>query len=379
MNSNTTLSSPRDTLAAANVGFLEFEAPLARIHHDIEQMEREARVTGRDLSADVEQQTSRFAQTLRKLYTSLAPWETVQVARHPKRPLLPDYIQRICRDFCELSGDRLYGNDHAIITGFARIGGHKVMLVGHNKGRDLKERIKCNFGCAHPEGYRKALAKMKLAEKFGLPIVCLIDTQGAYPGIGSEERGIASAIAVNMFEMSRLRTPIVCAVIGEGGSGGALGIGVGDRVAMLQHAFYSVISPEGCAAILWKTGEKAKLAAEALHLTARSLKSLDIIDQIIPEPAGGAHRFPDTAAENLETYIGDALRDLKRLKIETILKRRYDRFRHIGGFFTSPQEAQVLAVKSAAKAAVKRSGPGRTPGRLIGKRAVAEVAAAPSG
>lgn len=374
----TTIDTESPELLAANVGFLEFEAPLARIHNDIEQMRREARESGRDVTAEVGRQTKRFGQTMRKLYTSLSPWETVQVARHPKRPLVPDYIQRIFRDFCELHGDRLHGDDHAIITGFARLGGHKVMLVGHNKGRDLKERIKCNFGCAHPEGYRKALAKMKLAEKFGLPVVCLIDTQGAYPGVGAEERGIASAIAVNLFEMSRLRTPIVCAVIGEGGSGGALGIGVGDRVAMFQHSFYSVISPEGCAAILWKTGEKAKQAAEALNLTSKSLKALNLIDHVIPEPAGGAHRFPDQAAANLEVFLCDALRDLKRLKIETILKRRYDRLRHIGGFFSSAQEdARIVASRTIRT--VRRAAAPRLTGRLASRRSTILPAAVHAG
>lgn len=365
------------TALLPSVGFLDFEAPLARIQQDIEEREREALSNGSEPGEHLARQRHRLHETMRKLYTSLAPWETVQVARHPKRPLAPDYLHRIFNDFCELHGDRLYGDDHAIITGLARIGGHRVMVVAHNKGRELKERIQCNFGCAHPEGYRKALAKMKLAEKFGLPVVCLIDTQGAFPGIGAEERGIASAIAVNMFEMSRLRTPIVCAVIGEGGSGGALGIGVGDRVAMFQHSFYSVISPEGCAAILWKTGEKARQAAEALKLTARCLKELDIIDHIIPEPPGGAHRFPDEAAKGLETYIADALRDLKRLKLETILKRRYDRLRNMGSFFASPSE--VLASAEKARRTVRRAATPRggglrlaTPSRRLAATPVAD-------
>ncbi len=322
----------------SGIGFLEFEKSLARIRNDIEQLELEQRETGRDLAEDIEQQQQRFHATLKNLYASLTPWELVQVARHPKRPLTPDYLSLVFRDVCELHGDRLYGDDPAIITAFARVGDHKVLVVGHNKGRDLKERIRCNFGCAHPEGYRKALAKMRLAEKFGLPVVCLIDTQGAYPGIGAEERGIASAIAVNLFEMSRLKTPVIGAVIGEGGSGGALGIGVGDRMAMFEHSFYSVISPEGCAAILWKTGERARHAAEALKLTARELERLKLIDQIIEEPVGGAHRDPGGAAANLEKYICESLRDLKRLKIETVLRRRYERIRTLGSFFSSPRE-----------------------------------------
>ena len=336
--------------AAASVGgYLEFEKPLLRIQHDIEELEREQELTGRDHAADIKQQRTRYRTTMRRLYASLTPWETVQVARHPKRPLSPDYLQMIFRDVCELHGDRTFADDHAIITAFARIGGHRVMFVGHNKGKNVKERVACNFGCAHPEGYRKALAKMKLAEKYKLPVVCLIDTQGAYPGIGSEERGIAYAIATNLLEMSRLRTPIVCAVIGEGGSGGALGIGVGDRVAMLEHSFYSVISPEGCAAILWKTAEQRKHAAEALKLTSKELMRLNIVDQVIPEPMGGAHRNPEAAAASLEKYIVDALTEAKRRTVDTLLKRRYDRIRALGSFFESPSETKEQKKKAGPR------------------------------
>lgn len=327
--------------AAASVGgFLEFEKPLLRIQHDIEEMERERREGTRDLSADIRQQRVRFRAMIKRLYNNLTPWETVQVARHPKRPLSTDYLRMIFRDFCELHGDRTFGDDKAVITGFARIGPHKVMFVGHNKGKEVKERIACNFGCAHPEGYRKALHKMKLAEKYGLPVVSLIDTQGAYPGIGAEERGIAYAIATNLMEMARLRTPIICAVIGEGGSGGALGVGVGDRVAMFQHAFYSVISPEGCAAILWKTADQRKHAAEALRLTARELAKLDLVDEIIPEPVGGAHRHPEKAAANLEKFIVASLNDLKRPTAATLVRRRHERIRKLGSFFDAPSEAK---------------------------------------
>ncbi len=318
--------------------FLDFEKPLQRIHHDIEEMEREQREGTRDHSADIRQQRVRFRAMMKRLYGNLTPWETVMVARHPKRPLSPDYLRMIFRDFCELHGDRTFGDDKAVITGFARIGGHKVMFIGHNKGKEVKERIACNFGCAHPEGYRKALHKMKLAEKYGLPIVSLIDTQGAYPGIGSEERGIASAIATNLMQMARLRTPVVCIVIGEGGSGGALGVGVGDRVAMLQHAFYSVISPEGCAAILWRTAEQRKHAAEALRLTSRELSKLDLIDEIIAEPVGGAHRHPEKTAANLEKFIVTSLNDLKRPTLETLVRRRHERIRRLGSFFEEPGE-----------------------------------------
>ena len=334
-------SAPTTTSGGAPIagvgGYLEFEKPLLRIQHDIAEMERERVEQGHDLVADIKQQKTRYKSTLKRLYGSLTPWETVLVARHPKRPLAPDYLRMIFRAFCELHGDRHYADDRAIITGFARIGGHRVMFIGHNKGKDIKERVDCNFGCAHPEGYRKALHKMRLAEKFGLPVVSLIDTQGAYPGVGSEERGIAHAIAVNLMEMSRLRTPIVCVVIGEGGSGGALGIGVGDRVAMFQHSFYSVISPEGCAAILWKSAERRKHAAEALQLTSKSLKKLDIIDEIIPEPLGGAHRDPEAAAGKLEKFIDRSLTDLARRNVDALMQARYERIRNLGGFFAEPK------------------------------------------
>ena len=326
---------PQVPIAGGAYGYLEFESPLLRIQQDIEQLEREQAESGRDATAEIKRQRSKLRARTKRLYASLTPWETVLVARHPQRPLVTDYLQRIVRDFCELHGDRSFGDDGAIMTGFGRIGGHKVMIIGHNKGKDTRERIACNFGCAHPEGYRKALLKMKLAAKYGLPVVALIDTQGAYPGIGSEERGVAQAIAVNLMEMSRLRTPIVCVVIGEGGSGGALGIGVGDRAAMLEHSFYSVISPEGCAAILFKTGEQRKRAAESLKLTAKELSKLDVIDTIIPEPLGGAHRDPDQTAASVERHLDATLRELKRLKIDTLLKRRYERIRKAGCFFES--------------------------------------------
>ena len=330
-------------------GFLDFEKPLLRIQHDIAEMEREQADTGRDLTKDIKQQTTRYKSTMRRLYRSLTPWETVLVARHPKRPLSPDYIRMIFRDFCELHGDRCFGDDRALMTGFARIGPHRVMLVAHNKGRDIKERVSCNFGCAHPEGYRKALAKMNLAAKYGVPCVCLIDTQGAYPGIGSEERGISHAIATNLMKLSRLPTPIVCVVIGEGGSGGALGIGIGDRVAMFQHSFYSVISPEGCAAILWRTAERRKHAAEALKLTAPELMKLDIVDEVLTEPLGGAHRDPKAAGATLEKYIVDSLTELKRRRIDTLLKKRFERIRGLGAFYDEPSKPAPKKAKPTAR------------------------------
>lgn len=321
-------------------GALEFEKPLLLLEQQINELQAQQGRTGRDLSRELRQFRNQLEQMTRRIYSKLTAWETVQVARHPRRPLLPDYINMMVKDFCELHGDRRFADDPAIMTGFGRIGGHKVMLIGHNKGRDTREKIRCNFGCAHPEGYRKALLKMKLAAKFRLPVVSLIDTQGAYPGVGAEERGIAQAIAENLFEMARLPVPIVCVVIGEGGSGGALGIGVGDRVAMLQHAFYSVISPEGCAAILWRTAEKARDAAEALRLTAPELQRLGLIDDIIPEPLGGAHRNPEAAVEAVEQYLTRTLRDLKRIKPENLLQRRYARLRAMGSFFNTLPAAQ---------------------------------------
>jgi acetyl-CoA carboxylase carboxyl transferase subunit alpha len=377
-------TSPAGVLSGGGNGCLDFEKPLVRIEQEIAELERRQTETGRDFSADIHEMRARLLSMTKRTYGKLTPWETVQVARHPRRPLLRDYIDMIVKDFCELHGDRCFGDDRAIMTGLGRIGGLKCLLVGHHKGRDTSERIKCNFGCAHPEGYRKSLVKMKFAEKFGLPVVCLIDTQGAYPGDQAEMRGIAQAIAVNMMQMSRLRTPIACVVIGEGGSGGAIGIGVGDRVAMFEHSFYSVISPEGCAAILWKTGERAKEAAEALHLTSRELKKLNLIDEIIPEPLGGAHRDPLAAGDNLEKWIVGTLRDLKRVRIDTLLKRRYARLRNLGNFFQSDPKAPArlsgaVAVDADEKAAARIDEavaiPPRTNGRPAARRAAATKAA----
>lgn len=344
------MSTQPSSTAASSGGFsyaLEFEKPIARMEQEIQRLDASQAESGRDSSDIVRAIRGQLDKALRQTYAKLTPWETVLVARHPRRPLLRDYIRLICDDFCELRGDRLYGDDNAIVCGFARIDGIKVMLVGHHKGRDTREKIASNFGCAHPEGYRKALHKMKLAAKFGLPIVCLIDTPGAYPGIAAEERGIASAIAVNLMEISRLPTPVVAAVIGEGGSGGALGIGVADQVAVMQYAYYSVISPEGCAAILWKSGEHAARAAESLRLRAHDLKQLELIDAIIEEPLGAAHRNPEQAARNLESWLGRTLRDLRRLKTETLLRRRYERLRNLGAYYVVKGEMTTSKVSKA--------------------------------
>ena len=309
---------------------LEFEKPILQLERQIADLVHLQETRDADYASEIHGLRTNLTALLRKTYLNLSAWETVQVARHPARPQTRDYLDMIVKDFDELHGDRRYGDDKTIVTGLGRIGGHKCMIIGHHKGRDTKEKIACNFGCAHPEGYRKALAKMQMAEKFGLPVVTFIDTPGAYPGIGSEERGVAEAIAVNLREMSRLRTPIVCLVIGEGGSGGALGIGVGDRLAMLQFAWYSVISPEGCSGILWKGSDNTAEAAEALKLTSRHLKDLGIIDEIIEEPLGAAHRNPRAAADTLEKYLDKTLRELKRIPLEKLVDQRYDRLRKLG-------------------------------------------------
>ncbi len=339
------VETPRDKSEPAAPSLrhvLEFEKPLAKLEQQIRDLEAAQSHRQVDYSRELRQLRSNYTALLRKTYDNLSAWETVQVARHPQRPLFKDYVEMICREFREIHGDRTYGDDRAIQCGLARLGGHKVMLIGHHKGRDTKEKIACNFGLAHPEGYRKALRAMKLAEKFGLPVVTWIDTPGAYPGIGAEERGQAHSIAINLMEMSRLRTPIVSIVCGEGGSGGALGIGVADRVAMMEFAWYSVISPEACSSILFKGNEAASQLAESLKLTSKHLKRLDLVDTVISEPLGGAHRDPHTAAHNLEQYISKTIRDLKRCKIENLLERRYAKFREMG--------VVVENVRRAAKA-----------------------------
>ncbi len=278
-------------------------------------------------------ETQRSAK-LAEVYTKLSPWDTVRVARHPNRPQSKDYIDLIFKDFTELHGDRRFGDDPAMLVGFARLGKIKCLVVGHQKGRTTQEKIACHFGCAHPEGYRKALAKMKLAEKFGIPIITFVDTPGAYPGLGAEARGQAEAIAVNLREMSRIKTPIVSIVIGEGGSGGALGIAVADKVAMLQNAWYSVISPEGCAAILWKTANEQtnNAAAIALKLTAKDNLELGIIDAIVPEPIGAAHRDPKATAANIERWLVEQVTELKSVPVSSLTGARYQRFRKLGSF-----------------------------------------------
>ena len=309
---------------------LAFEQPIYELEQELETLSEQE--SGNGQKAKVRDLKNRIADLTRDVYSNLSPWETVQVARHQNRPYTRDYLSLVFDEFVELHGDRKFGDDRAILTGFAKLDDQKVMVIGHQKGRTVKERTECYFGCAHPEGYRKAMQKMRLAAKFNLPVICFIDTPGAYPGIGAEERGQAWVIAENMYEMSRLETPIICIVIGEGGSGGALGIGVGDRVAMLEHSYYSVISPEGCAGILWKSAEHAPKAADALKFTSKYLPGLGVVDDIIPEPLGGAHRDHQQMAIQLKQYLLEHLKQLQQESTEDLLAKRYEKFRAMGKF-----------------------------------------------
>ncbi|MEM6312581.1 MAG: acetyl-CoA carboxylase carboxyltransferase subunit alpha [Planctomycetota bacterium] len=330
-------------LSSESIQALPFEQPLAKLEQQIHELQALQSGKSVDYSAELRELRNNHTNLLRKTYDHLSAWETVLVARHPQRPKMLDYVEMLCREFREIHGDRRFGDDPAIRTGLARIGGHKVMLIGQHKGRDTKEKIKCNFGLAHPEGYRKALRAMKLAEKFGLPVVCLIDTPGAYPGIGAEERGQAESIALNLMEMARLETPIVAVVLGEGGSGGALGIGVADRVAMFQHAWYSVISPEACSSILFRGPDGTQQLADSLSLTADKLKKHGIIDRIIAEPLGGAHRDPHAAARGLEQYLAKTLRELKKVETPKLLDNRYAKFRALGAYEESTKQTAIAA------------------------------------
>ncbi|MCA8970834.1 MAG: acetyl-CoA carboxylase carboxyltransferase subunit alpha [Planctomycetes bacterium] len=300
------------------------------MEHKIQELKALADSTKLNLNGEVVALEARLRKVTGEVYDNLTPWERVRVSRHPQRPVTQDYIQGMLEDFVELHGDRSFGDDRAIVTGFGTLEGRRLLLVGHRKGKSVKERLLCNFGCAHPEGYRKALEKMRLAEKLGIPIVALVDTQGAYPGIGAEERGQARAIALNIREMFSLRVPVLAIVIGEGGSGGALGIGVGDRVAILKNAYYSVITPEGCAAILWKSADKAPEAAAALRLSAPDLLELGIVDEIIDEPLGGAHRRPAETIQNVKDWIIRRMDELTALPVEVLLDARYQKFRTMG-------------------------------------------------
>ena len=320
--------------------YLDFEQPIIELQSKLDALTRTTQTSGVevDFEGEAEQIREKIEETRKAIYSKLTPWQRIQLARHPRRPYTLDYIETAFDEFSELHGDRLYSDDRAVVSGFAKLGEERVMVMGTQKGRDTKENVLRNFGCAHPEGYRKALRLMKLANKFGLPIITIIDTAGAFPGIGAEERHIAEAIAVNLKEMMTLEVPIIAVVIGEGGSGGALGIGVADRVLILENAYYSVISPEGCAAILWKDRAAAPDAAEALKITSDHLKKFGLVDEIIPEPLGGAHNDPAQTAETLKAQLLKHLKALKKTPLKKLQAERYEKFRAHGQF-----EEQKLA------------------------------------
>ncbi len=309
---------------------LEFEKDILEIQGQIEKLVAMAEESGFDVTEQLEDLTTKLETLKEDTYQNLTPIEQVQVARHPRRPYTLDHIERVFTDWIELHGDRAFRDDEAIIAGWARLDGQPVMVVGHQKGRDIKENLRRNFGMAHPEGYRKALRFMRQAEKFGRPVITFIDTPGAYPGLGSEERGISEAIAFNLREMARLRVPLVSVVVGEGGSGGALGLGVTDRILMLEHSIYSVISPEGCAAILWRSAEHREKAATALRLTSKDLLSLGIADEVIPEPPGGAHSDWDATAFSVQEALVRHLKELSKLSVDKLLKARWSKYDAIG-------------------------------------------------
>jgi len=314
------------------VSFLDFEQPIAELEAKIEELGHLTPDSKVNIAEEVSRLQKKSRQLTSTIFASLTPWQITQIARHPRRPYTLDYIQMICTDFTELHGDRMFGDDLAIVGGMARIDGRPVMIIGQQKGRDTKERVRRNYGMPKPEGYRKALRLMKTAERFELPVLTLIDTPGAYPGVSSEERGQSEAIARNLFEMATLRVPIVSCVIGEGGSGGALAIGVCDRLLMLQYAVYSVISPEGCASILWKSADKKEAAADSMGLTADRLASLNLVDQILTEPLGGAHRDPDAMAISLKSALLKFLDELGRLPVDRLLEERQKRLASFGEY-----------------------------------------------
>jgi len=321
---------------AIHIPGLDFEKPIIELERKIEELKGFTAREDLDMSGELKKLEARLAQIKKETYEKLTPWQRVQLARHPKRPYTLDYIEMMMTNFLEIHGDRHFADDKAIIGGLATLDGEKIMVIGHQKGRDTKENLVRNFGSAHPEGYRKAMRLMNMAEKFSIPIVTFIDTPGAYPGVGAEERGQAEAIAYNLREMAALQTPILVFVIGEGGSGGALGIGVGDRIYVLENAYYSVISPEGCAAILWKERTRSPDAANSLKLTAKDLLEMGIIDGIIKEPLGGAHRNPQEVAENIKIAIKKDLENLKKMPKAKLIEARYTKFRSIGVFKEPP-------------------------------------------
>ncbi len=318
-----------------NPNFLEFEAPIGELEARIQELRNASHGQAFNIEDEIGKLQSKLKTRTAEIFRNLTPWQIAQLARHPARPFTLDYIKIICEEFHELAGDRAYAEDAAIVGGLARINGRGVVIIGHQKGRDTKTKIRRNFGMPRPEGYRKALRLMKLAERFKLPLLTFIDTPGAYPGVGAEERGQSEAIARNLIEMAELKVPILCTVIGEGGSGGALAIGVGDRINMLQYSTYSVISPEGCASILWKTAEKAKDAAAELGITSGRLLELGLVDKVIREPLGGAHRNPNSIAVRLKAVLLNQLETLDALDTSTLLEQRYQRLRQYGAYKTS--------------------------------------------
>ncbi|WP_300615318.1 acetyl-CoA carboxylase carboxyltransferase subunit alpha [Dokdonella sp.] len=315
-----------------NPNFLDFEQPLAELDAKIQELRHASHGHAINIEDEIATLQDKLKTKTAEIFRNLSPWQVSQLARHPARPYTLDYIGVICEEFHELAGDRAYADDAAIVGGLARINGRSVMIIGHQKGRDTKSKIRRNFGMPRPEGYRKALRLMQMAERFKLPVLTLIDTPGAYPGVGAEERGQSEAIARNLLEMAKLRVPIICTVIGEGGSGGALAIGVGDVTNMLEYSTYSVITPEGCASILWKTADRAKDAAEALGLTAPRLKEQGLVDKVIREPFGGAHRNPRGMAVRLKAVLMNQLDELETLQVPALLERRYQRLRGYGAF-----------------------------------------------
>ena len=335
---------------------LEFEKPILELEQTLNELQKQAAEQKIDLTAQIKAIEDKLEATKKEIFTNLTPWQRVQLARHPNRPYMLDYIERIATEFIELHGDRRFADDHAIIGGLATIDEHRVMVIGQQKGRDTKENLMRNFGSPHPEGYRKALRLMQLAEKFDLPVLSFIDTPGAYPGVGAEERHIAEAIAVNLREMMVLKTPLLAVILGEGGSGGALGIGVCDRVLILENAYYSVISPEGCAAILWKDRANASQAAAALKLTAKDLLELGVVDDVIAEPLGGAHKDYDTTAAALKKALIKHLDKLLELKTSDLLEARYKKYRHMGVFARAePKKRGPRAKKNAPAAAASHA------------------------
>jgi len=320
---------------------LDFEKPILELQHRLQELKSHSAKHDIDFDSEVESMELKIHETRRQIYDNLTAWQRVQIARHVQRPFSLDYIGRCFTGWTELHGDRVFGDDKAMPCGLAKLGTEHCVIISQQKGRDTKENVKRNFGCAYPEGYRKALRIMRLGQKFNLPIITLIDTPGAYPGIGSEERHIAEAIAVNLREMMTLRVPIIACVIGEGGSGGALGIGVADKVLILENAYYSVISPEACSAILWKDRKHAPEAAEALKLTAQDLMRLGVVDEIVPEPEGGAHREHDTAAANLGSALRRNLKQALKTPLDELLKERYAKFRKLGNF--AEPKAKIIA------------------------------------